>query len=186
MRSGRSKCSKCPSQFINSIRILGFLAMILGMIWFVIWFNIWKKKESELSILFKITTNYVQTATAAVSFNVTYPKAITSTFSVGQVFGQTTDTIISFDCFLASFNSSLFANSIYILKTFISCLLPLLIAFFFILVFCFWKLIRRKKTSLIRNIVVTFITTIFFLYPSLTEKSFGLLRCVKIYETNWL
>ena len=152
------------------------------MIFVVIWFNIRKKKQSEFSIIFKILTNYTQTASAAMNFNIQFPKALTDTFSAGQVFGQTTDTIISFDCFLAEFKSAFFANSIFIVKTFVACILPLLIALFFVTLFIIWKAIRCRKTSLKRNIVVCFITTIFFLYPSLTEKSFGLFRCVTIYE----
>jgi len=44
--------------------------LIMGMILMVIWFNIWKRKESEFSILFKILTNYTQTASAAMNFNI--------------------------------------------------------------------------------------------------------------------
>jgi len=61
-----------------------------------------------------------------------------------------------------------------------------MIALFFVCVFLVWKAIRRRKTSVKRNTVVCFITTIFFLYPSLTEKSFGLFWCVTLYEDSWL
>jgi len=80
---GKSKCSLCPSKFANSFRIIGFVILILAMILIVIWFNIRKTKESEFSILFKILTNYTQTASAAMNFNIEFPKALTQGFSAG-------------------------------------------------------------------------------------------------------
>jgi len=73
MRNGRSWCDTCPSKVTNTFRIIGFSILVLFCIYVLIWFNIRKTKESEFSILFKIMTNYLQTATAAMSFNITYP-----------------------------------------------------------------------------------------------------------------
>lgn len=65
-----SSCAKCPNAVINVVRILGFTVLILIVVFLVIWFNVRKKKESEISIIVKIITNYIQTLTVSVSFDV--------------------------------------------------------------------------------------------------------------------
>jgi hypothetical protein len=85
MRMGRSKCSLCPEQILNTLRILGLLFIILFLIFALIWFNIRKYKESESSILGKIFTNYVHTVTATVSFNVEYPQFVKDSFEPAQM-----------------------------------------------------------------------------------------------------
>jgi len=184
MRNGRSKCDLCPSTVTNTFRIVGFSILVLCVIYLLIWFNIWKTKESEFSILFKILTNYLQTATAAMSFNITYPQFIKTIFTPAQFIGSSTDVILSFDCFINDFKINFFSQSQYIMKSFVSCVIPVFIATFFILIFVVWKLIWRSKSSLKRNTTVVLITVIFFLHPSLTEKAFSFLRCVDIYETS--
>ena len=83
MRSGKNKCSQCPNTFLNAIRIVGFIIGLLLVIYFMIWLNIWKIKESEFSILTKILTNYIQTITATISFNIEYPEVLKKVFSPG-------------------------------------------------------------------------------------------------------
>ena len=61
-----------------------------------------------------------------------------------------------------------------------------LLLWYYILLFVIWKLIWWNKTDLKRNLVVCLITIILFLHPTLTEKSFSLLRCVNIYKIAWL
>ena len=75
MRSGWSKCSICPNNVTNTIWIIGFIILLLGGIFILVVFNIRKSKESEFSILTKIATNYFQTVTATLSFNVEYPES---------------------------------------------------------------------------------------------------------------
>lgn len=59
MRSGMFQCSYCPHPVMNAIRILLLTIVILGLIGVLIWFNIRKEKESQMSILSKIFTNYM-------------------------------------------------------------------------------------------------------------------------------
>lgn len=40
MRSGRSKCSVCPNEATNTLRIVGFILLILGGIFILVVFNI--------------------------------------------------------------------------------------------------------------------------------------------------
>lgn len=87
MWSGKNKCSECPNTFLNTIRIIGFMIGILLLIFLMIWLNIWKTKESEFSILTKITTNYIQTITASLSFNIEYPAVFKWIFSPGELLG---------------------------------------------------------------------------------------------------
>ena len=150
------------------------------MIYALIWFNIRKTKESEASILGKIFTNYLHSVTASATFNVEYPQFMKDTFEPAQTISQSSDAILSFDCFIEDFKLNIFGSSEYIMKTFLACLLPLVIITMFSLLFALWKLVKRDS-SLQRNFVVSSITIIYFMHPSLTEKTLSLFRCVTIY-----
>lgn len=184
MRSGLFQCSYCPHPVMNAIRILLVTFVILCLIGILIWFNIRKEKESQMSILSKIFTNYMQTVTAAVSFNVSYPKVIQDAFKPANDVSQATESILSFDCFLSDLNLNGFASSEYIFKTFVSSFVPLAIITLFVGILVIWKLVRRDKLHITRCIIITVISIIYFLHPSITEKSLSLFKCDKIYETN--
>ena len=74
----------------------------------------------------------------------------------------------------------------FILKSFVYCFIPLIMALIFMFIFVIWKLIRWNKTELKWNIVVVLITVAFFMQPTLTQKAFSFLRCIDVYETNRL
>ena len=81
MRVGKSECSICPDPVFNTIRVIGFVGLILVVILVCIWFNIRKKTESEASITNRIFTNYLHSITASVSFNLTFPSIVKATMS---------------------------------------------------------------------------------------------------------
>ena len=100
MRMGDHECSLCPDPFINSMRILFVLTIVLVIIMVLILFNIRKQKESEASIVGKILTNYLHMISTSASFNIAFPKQFYEFFSPAKQIAQSTDTILSFDCFI--------------------------------------------------------------------------------------
>ena len=74
MRTGEHECSLCPDPYLNSLRIIGVMLLILALIMMLIFFNIRKHKESEASIVGKILTNYLHMISTSASFNIAYPK----------------------------------------------------------------------------------------------------------------
>ena len=185
MRNGVSKCAWCPDPFMNSLRILGFIALILLIIYFLIWFNIRKTKESEASILGKIFTNYIHSITATSNFNFAYPQFIKDSMEPAKQVGASQDTMLSWDCFIDDFAMGIFADSNFIRKAVLSFLLPVAIIAFFVSIFLIYKFFRRSS-QLKRNIVISLITIIYFMHPSITEKTLSMFRCTTVYEDSRL
>jgi len=159
--------------------------IMLATIFTLIYFNVRKTKESETSILSKIFTNYLHTISAAVSLNFSFPATLRNTLGSLQSFTSSTDTIISFDCFIEDFSLNFFGSSEFIFKTFLSCLFPIFVLSIFAVIFLIWKLVRRSS-DLLRNLVVSTITLTYFIHPSLTESTLGLFTCQKVYEERRL
>ena len=168
MWTGDDGCSGCPNTAVNTIWLIGFVLLILIYIFILIFFNIRKQKDSKNSTITRILTNYMQTVSASISFNLTYPKLLNDSVSPAKSVGQSTTTILSFDCFIAFLNINIFGSSPYIFKSFLTCLTPIPIIIFFMALFGIYKLIWRKKTLLKRNLVVSTITILYFLHPSIT------------------
>ena len=183
MRIGRNQCSLCPDPILNSLRIVGVLALTLCFILMLIFFNIRKQKESEVSITGKILTNYFHMVSTSLSFNIAFPKQFYQLFSPVQTMASSSDTILSFDCFIEDVKIGIIQQSEYLSKTLISCLLPLGVYLIFILIFGLLKLIR-KQSNFLRNIVISFITILYFFYPTLTEKVIGLFHCTTIENSS--
>jgi len=76
MRTGDNVCSGCPKVAMNTLRLIGFIILILIYIFILIFFNIRKSKDSKTSTITWILTNYMQTVSASISFNLTYPKLL--------------------------------------------------------------------------------------------------------------
>jgi hypothetical protein len=62
--------------------------------------NLQKKEDSNISVLMRIMTNYVQILAAALSFNLDFPNYLSGVFSSAQQVGQSSGLLLSFDCFL--------------------------------------------------------------------------------------
>ena len=185
MSAGNSKCSRCPSPVVNTVRILGILLAFLLVLLVVILFNIRKTKESEASILGKIFTNYVHCITATLTFNFDYPNFLQTSLRPASEVGRTSESIFSFDCFIKDLRLDTFGDSHFIAKSLFSCLLPFLVI---LLYFSLFSLVKcfKNDTRWKRNICITFISIVYFLHPSLTEKTFGLFRCTTYYERTLL
>ena len=176
MRIGENQCSKCPDPFLNSVRIFSVLIMILFLIMMLIYFNIRKVKESEVSILGKILTNYLHMVSSSISFNIPFPNKLKLAITPVKSIAQSTETIISFDCFIKDMNISIVSQSEYLSKYFLSCIMPILVCLVFVLFFGLLKICKRKH-NLKRHIIISMITIIYFFYPSLSDKIIRIFRC---------
>ena len=45
-------------------------------------------------------TNYLQVIASSMSFNLSYPVTVKNFFTPSNLFGETSETLLSFDCFL--------------------------------------------------------------------------------------
>jgi hypothetical protein len=91
------ECQKCPNPILNAIRIVGLLFIVFGFVMFIIVLNIMKTKESELSVLLRIMTNYLQLITTSMALSTSYPTLILDMFGPIQRVGGSSEAFLSFD-----------------------------------------------------------------------------------------
>ncbi|CAI2370495.1 unnamed protein product [Moneuplotes crassus] len=182
-QTGDYECSKCPNPVLNAIRVVGAALLVFAFLCFMIIINIRKTKESNLSVLFRILTNYIQIVSTSISLTANYPSSVTSFFSIVDEIGSSSETFLSFDCFIEDYEVKGPFSSNSVFKLFLMGLLPIIL---FTLVALIWVIIKTigpsSVKSLERNFVISFISILFLLHPTITEQSFGLFRCVEIDE----
>ena len=182
--------SKWPDSVMNAIRVVG---VILAAFWFLvllIFVNLRKRKDNQLSILFRILTNYIHLISATLSFNVKIPSSFTGFFSQVNRISSPNETFFSFDCFIEDYDIKLFAPSNSLFKLFLYMLLPIIL---FIVVSAGLALTRwiinainpAKNFELKRSIVVSMICIVFLFHPTLTNESLSVFLCNKIEEGDF-
>ena len=143
--------------------------------------NIRKSKESELSTLMRILTNYLQLLSTSLSFDVQYPRSLTDMFYPVDRVGSSSDTFLSFDCFATDYDITGPFPSNTFFKLFLMALLPIILFVIISMIWVLVKLICKKWIpDLKRNIAISFISIIFLLHPTLAENSLSIFQCVEI------
>ena len=82
---------------LNAIRVTGIGLIVFMFFMLIIIINVRKKKESQVSILLRILTNYLQLLTTSLSFDVSYPSGLLEVFYPADRVGSSSDTFLSFD-----------------------------------------------------------------------------------------
>ena len=96
----------------------------------IIVINVRKTEENEISVLFRILTNYAQLITTTISFSTQYPVVLTDLLLPVKNVGDSSDAFLSFDCFITDYEikGPFPSNSFF--KLFLTALLPLILFFF--------------------------------------------------------
>lgn len=139
--------------------------------------NVRKTTESQISILLRILTNYVQIITLSISFSTKYPDSLTDILSPAETIGNSSEAFMSFDCFVRDSQIQGPFPSPKFFKLFLVFWLPLVI---FTLVAVIWFIVNILKPQLVvnltRNLVISFISIIFLLHPKLAQQGINLFR----------
>ena len=96
-RVGEYECEKCPEPVANALKVVGIGLLVFTFFMMLIVINVKKTKESNLSVLFRILTNYIQLVSTAISLTSSYPDSFISAFSVTDQVGTSTEAFLSFD-----------------------------------------------------------------------------------------
>ena len=173
--------SKCPDPVLNALKVIALGALVLFFIAILIIVNVRKLKESQTSILMRIMANYLQIMTATFSYSMKFPAALMSMFFPVQQLGTGSDSLLSFDWFATSTKMTLFAPSTAILKVFMTAILPIIL---FLLAFIVWLILYwsfpKRFPDIKRNVVVSIITILFLLHPTLTKSALGMFQWIQI------
>jgi len=94
---------------------------------------------------------------------------------------------VSFDCMIQNYDFAFFGGSIQFFKIALSGLIPLLLIITFVIGWSCLAVFKPCRKTLVRNIAVSIIATMFFLHPTLTSLSFSLFKCYYFEEgVNWV
>ena len=126
----------------------------------------------------------MQIITATLSYSMKFPAVLTNMFFPVQQIGTGSDSLLSFDWFASTTKMTLFAPSTAILKVFMTAILPILLSILSIVVWAilyYW--FPKKFSDFKRNVVVSIITILFLLHPTLTKSALGMFQWIQI-DTN--
>ena len=123
-----------------------------------------KSEESAVSTLLRIMTNYIQVVTLSLSFSLNYPKYYLDSMLPVRQIGDSTETFLSFDCFLRDTISSgalSFFPSIRFLKAAIAFFVPPAILFTltigWTIFYCLGGRSRFKKRTFNTHLILSLI-----------------------------
>ncbi|CAI2361643.1 unnamed protein product [Moneuplotes crassus] len=193
------QCSKCPKPVLNAIRLIAFVVLAFLFLMLLIYINLRKKKESDVSILLRILTNYIQLIAAFLTFNIKMPTNVTGLFAFTSRVSSPDETFLSFDCFIADYEIRAFAPSNELFKMVLYIFFPIIIAAAIFALFCLIKIIHysiwaikhqcvnrnhrfESLFDLKRSMVVSMICIIFLFHPTLAVKSLAMFLCADVDE----
>jgi hypothetical protein len=87
--------------------------------------NLQKREDSNISVLMRIMTNYMQILAAALSFNLHFPEYMTEAFSGAKRLGGSSEVLLSFDCLLMETSIADKFDTIAYFKIFVIALIPI-------------------------------------------------------------
>ncbi|CAI2377736.1 unnamed protein product [Moneuplotes crassus] len=193
-------CTKCPDPLMNTIRVILVSLIAFMFLMLLIYVNLRKKKESQLSILFRILTNYLHLITAFFTFGFNLPNSFKGLFSLTIRVSSPDESFLSFDCFVRDHEIQYFAPSNSLFKIFLYIFFPVfLIALVTLFLVCIklghWIIQtikssdseeqRRSLFNFKRAIVVSMICIIFLFHPTLTLKALSLFLCTEVDKDDY-
>lgn len=114
------------------------------------------------------------------SFNLQYPSILVDTFYPVEKVGTTSESFLSFDCFVEDTEIKAFTPSTVIFKLFLTALLPLLMIAAVIVIYALLFLTgHRWFKEYRRNTVITIICIMFLLHPTLTKQALTVFQCTE-------
>ena len=149
-----------------------------------------KKSDSSTSILLRILTNYIQIMTSAAAYNLDYPQYLLDYFKHATIVGNTSEQLISIDCFLkgkVDTGSSSFLSSVFFYRVFFTSFIPIVLVLavllgMAIISFTFFKGANFFKKRFVLSIIVT----LYLIHPSITITTFRTMNCIDVEGKSYL
>ena len=143
--------------------------------------NLQKKEDSNISVLMRIMTNYLQILAAALSYNLQFPNYVLNILSSARQAGESSGVFLSFDWLLMDTSATEVFDNIAYLKVMCIAVLPAAMVVVAIVAFRLIFLLNTVKFK--RFSWVTTITILFLLHPSLTQYSLRIFKWVNVGES---
>lgn len=81
---------------MNAIRVVGIALLVFMFFMAVIILNVRKRKDSSVSILARILTNYLQLVSVSLSFELKFPNALFKMLAPISKFGNSNQSFLPF------------------------------------------------------------------------------------------
>eukprot|EP00347_Sterkiella_histriomuscorum_P018797 403344138 len=186
-RSGLSRCERCPDPVLNTLLLQAIFFAIMGYILFMIVTNLKEDKNQESSAVLRILTNFLQIITSTSLIDLQWPQTLKSFYEAFSVLGESSNRLISFDCFVQTtilFNDS---NSLVYFKTLLIGLLPFCILVIYEIIIGLSVLFRGlSKETFKKWSIVALIVIIYFLHPQVTKYMLQMFFCIDLQGTYYL
>ncbi|CDW87780.1 UNKNOWN [Stylonychia lemnae] len=98
-RSNKNECEICPESGINIIFLQAIILIFIYLIILVV-MNIKSRKTSEISVIMRIMTNFLQLSSSTYLLQLEWPKPLEKFLGAFNYVGQSVYNIIYFDCVL--------------------------------------------------------------------------------------
>ena len=145
-----------------------------------------RNKESQQSILLRIIANYFQLLTAAMSFNLKFPKSLTQALFPAQKIGTSSDAFLSFDWFISDSSVLVIDPNIAIFKVILTGLLPIALILIGIWVISLVYFIPAKVwKEFKRNLWITIIVILYLLHPMLTKVGIEMFQWIQVEDNKY-
>ena len=145
-----------------------------------------KKKENQTSILLKIMTNYLQLLAATHSFNMRFPTSLSSIFGSMDIIGSSSESFLSFDCYIKEIEIKWIMPSNEVFKVFLTIFLPIVLVLIFVTMWTILYFINPSRfKDWKRYVVISIICTLFLLHPNIAKQALGLFECIEIGGDKW-
>ncbi|CDW84170.1 UNKNOWN [Stylonychia lemnae] len=178
-------CDACGSQNGVQLQRTSKHNCAMGIL---IFFNIKKTHESEVNVVLRIATNYLQIMTTTGAYNLEWPYYLSELFGVYNSLGDAIDSLISIECFFNGSKSFQGEESVYYLKALIVSLFPIFIIFFLSTVLVLYSKYKNIDQAIIREqLFITAVVIIYTLHPTINKFILALFNCIELEKGEyWL
>jgi len=172
---------KCPEPILNGFKVIGLFLIVVFFLTGLITMNIRKRDVSQRSVLMRILTNHLQLLTLTFAYNMKYPNFLLDLLAPLSRANSSSESVVSFDWFASESSLRLFAPSIPILKVGITAISPLILMLAWLIFFSLMHIFLPQHFSdFKRNMVISIITIIYFLHPTITTSALGIFQCIEV------
>ncbi|CAI2368933.1 unnamed protein product [Moneuplotes crassus] len=180
-RQNEFGCAKCPSVEFTAVLLVFKAILAIAYFMIIIGINVRRTEESELSVLLRLFTNYIQLIMTSLSMSSNFPQLDSYFVTSIDIIGGSSTVLLSFDCLFPGYEITGPFRSNAVFKLFLLVILPLLI---FVPISIFWIILywtnKKFGKNLAKNLIVSFICIIFLLHPRLTQEGINIWRCMEI------
>ena len=188
-RQGHSRCRICPEETQNRLfLIIGALVFVVGAVALIMQMISAAGSDVEMSqALQKIAINFMQVASLAALFPLKWPEEIEAIFAIQSAISSPAQHLLSPDCELSWMSA---ADAFYN-KQIGFAVLPIIlvlvsVTFWSICYCCFSHHYQRSPAYYVDRAVLTVVSVLFLLYPTMVRQSLGGLACERIGVRDFL